>query len=67
MFKYVVTFYDSDAQATATSRGLVSAKSWGKAIEKVRQYYGVDDVFSIAIEEWEDILESDEIIEGLRQ
>ena len=67
MFKYKVHYWDDAEHEDATEVGLVAAKSWGKAVEKVRDYYGVENVYNITIEEWSDVMYAEEIVNGLTE
>lgn len=67
MFKYKVNYWDEIESRNRDEVGLVAAKSWGKAVEKVREYYGSKNVSSITIEEWDDIISAEEVINGLAE
>ena len=65
MFKYDVTYWDEVDSKTRKDAGLTTAKSWGEAVEKVREYYGEKNTYSVSIEEWDDTLSKDEVVAGL--
>lgn len=65
MFKYKVHYWDEIEDKALDETGLVAAKSWGKAVEKVRKYYGSENVDSITVEEWDNIVCAEDIINGL--
>ena len=67
MFKYKVHYWDDVEDKVLDETGLVAAKSWGKAVEKVREYYRPKNVYEVTIEEWEDILCAEAVIEGLTE
>ena len=65
MFKYKVHYWDEVENKAIDEVGLVAAKSWGKAVKKIREYYGPKNVYSITIEEWDDIVSAEEVLDGL--
>lgn len=65
MFKYKVRYWDDVENKVLDETGLVAAKSWGKAVNKVRDYYGVKNVYEVTIEEWEDVVWAEDAITGL--
>ena len=65
MFKYDVTYWDEVDSKTRKDARLTTAKSWGEAVEKVREYYGEKNTYSVSIEEWDDTLSKDEVVAGL--
>ena len=67
MFKYKVRYWDDDENKALNETGLVAAKSWSKAVNKVRDYYGEKNVYEVTIEEWEDVVWAEEAIEGLTE
>lgn len=67
MFKYKVRYWDDVENKVLNETGLVAAKSWGKAVNKVRDYYGEKNVYEVTIEEWEDVVWAEEAIEGLTE
>lgn len=67
MFKYKVHYWDEVENRNTDEVGLVAAKSWGKAVEKVREYYGPKNVFSITVEEWDDVVYAEEVVNGLTE
>ena len=67
VFKYKVRYWDDVENKVLDEIGLVAAKSLGKAINKVQDYYGKNNVYEVTIEEWEDILWAEAVIEGLTE
>ena len=67
MFKYKVRYWDETESKTLNETGLVAAKSWGKAVERLREYYGPQNIYSITIEEWDDIISAEEVLNGLTE
>jgi len=67
MFYYQVDFYDSDCERRQES-GVLCAKHYGEAAHRVVDYYhGSQNIVSIYIEEWMDILTEDEVIKGFEK
>ena len=66
MYKFQVNYWDEDDQKMKDEQGLVSAKNYGAAAERVVQYYGAANVSSVYLEEWEDVLIEDEVLEGFQ-
>ena len=67
MFKYKVRYWDDVENKMLNETGLVAAKSWGKAVNKGRDFYGAKNVYEVTIEEWEDVVWAEEAIEGLTE
>ena len=67
MFKYKVHYWDEIECRNLDEVGLVAAKSWGKAVEKVREYYGSKNVCNITIEEWDEVISAKEVLNGLTE
>ena len=65
MFKYEVTYWDSDSCTSET--GLTGTKKWGKACKKIRKFYGKNNVISIQLTPYEDILYAEELIEDFEK
>lgn len=66
MYKFQVNYWDEDDRKAKDEQGLVSAKNYGAAAERVVQYYGAANVSSVYLEEWEDVLIEDEVLEGFQ-
>ena len=66
MFKYQVDFWDEFNKISTTEQGLTSAISYGEAAEKITDFYGKDNIYSIYIEAWGNILTKDDILEGFK-
>ena len=68
LFKFKVDYWDELNETSVKGKiGLVTAKSWSKAIKKIRQYYGKEYIGGIYLEEWVDFLEAEEVIEGMSE
>lgn len=65
MFRYKVNYWDKDANRVVTDIGLVGTSKWGKACKKIREYYGEDEVNSIELTPYEDVLYAEEVIEEM--
>ena len=66
MYKFQVNYWDEDDRKSKDEQGLVSAKNYGAAAERVVEYYGAANVSSVYLEEWEDILIDDDVLEGFQ-
>ena len=66
MYKFQVNYWDEDDRKSKDEQGLVSAKNYGAAAERVVEYYGAANVSSVYLEEWEDILIEDDVLEGFQ-
>ena len=61
MFYYKVEFWDEIESRNTTEQGLTDADTYGKAADKVQEYYGKDKVVTISLTEFEDILTLDDL------
>ena len=64
MFYYHIEFWDDEDNVMKKESGLVGATSYNEAMEKVTDYFCSEHIYSITIDEWENILSEDEILEG---
>ena len=67
MFKYEVEFWADWIKPYGKmmkETGLVTAKTWGEATDKVKEFYG-DQTITVKVEQWDEILTIDHIKEGL--
>lgn len=67
MYHYIVDYFDSIDLCDRKDSGLVAAVDYGTAVNKIVNFYGKENIFSITIEEWEDILCEDEVMEGFEE
>ena len=67
MFHYKIQYMDEIDKTTENDSGIVGAVSYGSAVDKICEYYGAENVVSLTIEEWENILSAEEVMEGLTQ
>ena len=67
MYHYIVNYFDSIDLRDCKDSGLVAAVDYGAAVNKVVNFYGKENIFSITIEEWEDILCEDEVMESFEE
>lgn len=65
MFKYKVDFWDELEMDRHEAEGLIGCDEWGEAIETVRTFYGKGNVIGIYIEEWSNIVETEDVVHGL--
>lgn len=63
MFSYVVTFFDTEIKTTTTEKGIVAAETYGKAADKLVDYYGKSELITMVLTELNNILTEEEIIE----
>ena len=67
MFKYEVEFWADwigPYGKMIKETGLVTAKTWGEATDKVKEFYG-NQTITVKVEQWDEILTLDAIKEGL--
>ena len=64
MFYYKVQYWDEDICEPQDENGLVAASNYGDAALKVIDYYGHENIVSLTLIEWEDILSREEVTEG---
>ena len=65
MYRYTVKFIDEIDYNESTDIGLVAAESYGSAADKVVDFYGRDNVFSVELTEYEDIICKDELMDDI--
>lgn len=65
MYHYWTEFWDEVEQKIDTEEGLVGGSSYSNAADKLIEFYGKKNIFSIKLEEWEEILVKEDVIEGL--
>lgn len=63
MFSYVVTFFDNKIEATRTEKGIVAAETYGKAADKLVNFYGKSFLMTMVLTELNNILTEEEIID----
>lgn len=61
MYFYTVKFIDEDRPYAMDESGVISATSYQEAVERLTEYYGENDIVSMTLEAWEDIVTVDEI------
>ena len=61
MFYYKVEFWDEIECKNTTDEGLTDADTYGKAADKVQEYYGKDNVVTISLTEFENVLTVDDL------
>lgn len=64
MFHYKVTYWDDLDKVMRTEVGLCGARDYSKAAKKIADYYGADNIGTMVITEWEDLVIEDDILEG---
>ena len=64
MFHYKVTYWDDIDKITRTEAGLCGASDYSKAAKKITKYYGDENLITIVLTEWEDLVCEDDILEG---
>lgn len=72
LFYYTVTFWPEnddlyeghlDRSGTVTEHGIISAKSYGKAVNRVVEYFGKDNIIEIGIYELDNPISMEEVQE----
>ena len=67
MFYYKAEHWDEIDHEVRQESGILAAKDYGDAAKKVADYYGKDNLISVYLEEWEDVLTEDEVLEGFEK
>ena len=67
MFYYKVTYWDSVTQDEKTESGILAAKDYSMAANKVTDAYGADSICSLYLEQWDDVISEDEVMEGFER
>ena len=67
MFYYKVKCYDEIDYKETNESGIVAAKDYNEAMSKIDEYYGIQNIVSVYIEEWEDILTEDNVMIGFNK
>jgi hypothetical protein len=67
MFYYKVEHWDEIDHETRQESGILAAKDYAHAAGRVAEYYGAENMISMYLEEWEDVLTEDEILEGFEK
>lgn len=63
MFRYKIYYFDKLNSKSRTENGIVAAATYGDAADKLIEFYGKDNVYTLGLCELEDILVEDDIIE----
>ena len=72
LFYYTVSFWPEDTDmyedhrsksGSVTEHGIIAAKNYGKAVNRVVEYYGHDNIIEIGIYEMENPISMDEVQE----
>lgn len=65
MFKYVVEFWDEIEEKVANSTGLCAATSYADACNRLLAYFGEENISSIQLEEYFDVMEIDDVKDAI--
>lgn len=66
MFRYTVEYHDeSNGWKLVSESGIVGATSYGAAADRVVEYFGKENIFSVSLYELEDVLCDEEIRETI--
>ena len=63
MYYYVVEYWDNLDQESRTESGVISAKNYSAAADKVEEYYGSEYVVELKLSKLEEILSEDELMD----
>lgn len=67
MFYYKVNYWDAIDQKSRCESGILAAKTYGEAADRLVSYYGASEISDVYLCEWEDVLTEDEIMEGFEE
>ena len=61
MFRYTVSFWDTDEKVMKKEKGIVSGTTYGTAADKVVDYYGESNLSELNLYELESIICDEEL------
>lgn len=61
LIRYEIEFWDEINEKDSIEKGLTSGKDFGEAVNRITNYYGKDNVYSIKVYECEEVLCDEEI------
>ena len=64
MYHYYVEFWDELEQKKHNDSGLTWGATYGDAANRVVEYYGLENVFTIQLEEWESVMPEEFLLDG---
>ena len=64
MYHYYVEFWDELEQRNCSDSGLTWGVTYGDAANRVTEYYGVENVSTIQLEEWESVMPEEFLLDG---
>ena len=64
MYHYYVEFWDELDQKNRSDSGLTCGATYGDAANRVVEYYGRDNVFSVQLSEWESVVPEEDVLNG---
>lgn len=64
MYHYYVEFWDALDQKNRSDSGLTWGATYGDAANRVVEYYGLENVSSIQLENWESIIPEEFLLDG---
>lgn len=56
MFRYNVEFWDEMDNKVNKEKGIIGAETYGSAADKLVEYYGADNIFTIELSEIESVM-----------
>ena len=64
MYHYYVEFWDELDQKNRSDSGLTWGATYGDAANRVIEYYGLENVSTIQLEEWESVMPEEFLLDG---
>ena len=64
MYHYYVEFWDELDQKNRSDSGLTWGATYGDAANRVVEYYGLENVSNIQLEEWESVMPEEFLFDG---
>lgn len=63
MYRFEVNYWDELSHEPTTDKGIVAAKSYGKAAMHLVEYYGNENIIDLKLCELEDILLDEDVVD----
>lgn len=65
MFHYTVDFWDDEIKESQQETGIVGATTYSEAAQRISDYYGADNIVTISMTQWEDLITTDDLIQEI--
>lgn len=65
MFHYTVDFWDDKIKESQQETGLVGAATYSEAAQQISDYYGADNIVTMSMTQWEDLVTTDDLMQEI--